>query len=262
MRHKRQRYPKANQNSSTLISEELKMPVGPFKKTKNLISATPAKIVTVTPARTVPLLVRKYRPRRIADIVGNKPIMTQITRYLNSLQVPNLVFSGPFGCGKTTTAFCIANELYGKYAPVAIKHLRGQAVGKETVLNEISHFAIGGFLWSHKVKVDYRLCIIDECDYMTQPAESLLRTVMDSSSDSLRFILTTNNIDKEHLKALTTSRCVSLQFQKISRSDILARLTQIALIENIAVSQQELDDFAKKAEGDLRAALGLLQGKI
>src|SRR3972149_1908054 len=55
----------------------------------------------------------KYRPKLLKDVVGQENITKALVSFVKNKNLPHCLFSGPAGCGKTTTALCIANELYG-----------------------------------------------------------------------------------------------------------------------------------------------------
>ena len=58
--------------------------------------------------------VEKYRPKKISDIIGQKEIIGSLAGLLkNQTEMPNLLFSGGAGVGKTTTAMCLSREILG-----------------------------------------------------------------------------------------------------------------------------------------------------
>jgi len=56
----------------------------------------------------------KYRPKFLKDIVGQEKITERMTAYVKDKNLPHLLFAGPAGTGKTTTALCLAREFLGK----------------------------------------------------------------------------------------------------------------------------------------------------
>ena len=57
--------------------------------------------------------IEKYRPRTLEDVVGHEAITERLQRYINQQDLPHLLFAGPAGTGKTTSAIAIAKEIYG-----------------------------------------------------------------------------------------------------------------------------------------------------
>ncbi|MDD5162964.1 MAG: replication factor C small subunit [Candidatus ainarchaeum sp.] len=58
--------------------------------------------------------IEKYRPAKLADVIGQKEIIRRLESYVKQANVPNLLFSGPAGVGKTSAAVALAKELFGK----------------------------------------------------------------------------------------------------------------------------------------------------
>jgi len=56
----------------------------------------------------------KYRPENFNEIINQKHIIKRLKSFVEKKNIPHLLFAGPAGCGKTTTALCIAKELFGK----------------------------------------------------------------------------------------------------------------------------------------------------
>ena len=59
--------------------------------------------------------VEKYRPQKLEDIVGQKQIVTRLQKYVGETSMPNLMFTGPAGVGKTTTALALVKTILGDY---------------------------------------------------------------------------------------------------------------------------------------------------
>ncbi|MDO8055392.1 MAG: AAA family ATPase, partial [Candidatus Hermodarchaeota archaeon] len=55
----------------------------------------------------------KYRPKRLAEIIGQEPITDRLTQFLIERDLPHLLFAGPAGTGKTTAILAFAHELFG-----------------------------------------------------------------------------------------------------------------------------------------------------
>lgn len=58
--------------------------------------------------------VEKYRPKKVEDVVGHDELIKRIKSYVDRRNVPNLLFSGPAGTGKTSSSIALARELFGQ----------------------------------------------------------------------------------------------------------------------------------------------------
>jgi len=57
--------------------------------------------------------VEKYRPKTLKEIVGQEEVVERLRGYVRSGNLPNLLFAGPPGTGKTTAALALAREFFG-----------------------------------------------------------------------------------------------------------------------------------------------------
>ena len=132
------------------------------------------------------LWVEKYRPRKLADYVGNEHLKSKVEGYLENDDVPHLLFYGKAGTGKTTLAKLIANSIECDYIIINASDENNV----ETVRTKVKNFA--STIGFKKMK----LIILDEFDYMTPNAQAILRNLMETFSKHCRFILTCNYVEK------------------------------------------------------------------
>ena len=148
------------------------------------------------------LWVEKYRPQIIEDIVLPADILNTFKGFVGSGELPNMLFSGTAGLGKTTVAKALCNELNLDYLLVNCS----EESGIDTLRNKIKSFAS-----SMSLSGGYRVVILDEADYLnansTQPA---LRAFIEEFSANCRFILTCNF--KNRIIEPLHSRCSGFNF--------------------------------------------------
>ena len=148
------------------------------------------------------LWVEKYRPKTISDCILPESLKDNFQSIVDKGEMPNMLFSGTAGTGKTTVARALCNELDLDYIIV-----NGSEEGNiDTLRGKIKRFAstvsLGGGI---------KVVILDEADYLnpqsTQPA---LRGFIEEFSDNCRFILTCNF--KNRIIEPIHSRCGVIEF--------------------------------------------------
>lgn len=201
------------------------------------------------------LWVEKYRPQTVADTVLPKALKQSFTKILETGEIPNLLFTGTAGVGKTTVAKALCNELGLDYLLI-----NGSEEGNiDTLRTKIKHFAS-----TVSLQGGYKVVILDEADYLnpqsTQPA---LRGFIEEFSNNCRFIMTCNF--KNRIIEPLHSRCSVVEFN-IAKKDMpqlcgsfLARCGTILKTEGIEFEEPVLAELIMKHMPDWRRVLNELQ---
>lgn len=199
--------------------------------------------------------VEKYRPKTLDDLVGNEGAVERMRSMVATGFMPNLIFSGPPGCGKTSAIGVLARELLGDRRKEAVLELNASDErGIDVVRNKIKMFA------QKKVTLPpgrTKLVILDEADSMTTAAQQAMRRTMEIYSSSTRFALACNTSDK--VIEPIQSRCAIVRFAKLTDEQILARLMKVVELEKVAYVPKGLEAIVFTADGDMRQALNNLQ---
>ena len=197
--------------------------------------------------------VEKYRPQELKDIVGQKQIINRLEKYVGEESMPNLMFTGPAGVGKTTTALALVKAILGDYWRQNFLELNASdARGIETVRNNIKQFCR-----LKPVGAPFRIIFLDEVDNMTKDAQHALRREMEMYTKTASFILYCNYSSK--IIDPIQSRCAIFRFAPIKGEDIVERLKYICEEEGFAYEESGLETIVYYAEGDMRKAINILQ---
>ena len=188
------------------------------------------------------LLVEKYRPKKLEDVVGCPEGLIEI---IKSGNIPHLLFEGQQGSGKSTISRIIINKLNADVLSLNASKDRGIDVVRDI----IEPFARKK---SDRIKIVW----LDEMDATTPAMQTSLRNFMEIYSSSTRFIGTCNYINKI-IKPIQ-SRFSIYSFGNYDKNEIIKRLKYISKQENIEVDNEVLELLSKKYKDDIRSMINFL----
>ena len=203
------------------------------------------------------LWVEKYRPKTIEDCILPEQTKKTFLDFLDKGEVPNLLLSGPAGCGKTTVAKALCNQL-----GVDVYVINGSDEGRflDTVRNNAKNFASTVSLSSES---KHKVIIIDEADNTTPDVQLLLRASIEEFSNNCRFIFTCNY--KNKIIEPLHSRCAVVDFgikgkakQEIAAA-FFGRLVTILEQERVEADKKVLAELINNHFPDWRRVLNECQ---
>ena len=201
------------------------------------------------------LWVEKYRPKTISETILPDSLKKTFEKIVESGELPNMLFTGTAGLGKTTVAKALCNQLNLDYIII-----NGSEEGNiETLRGKIKQFAS-----SVSLQGGYKVVILDEADYLnpqsTQPA---LRGFIEEFANNCRFILTCNF--KNRIIEPLHSRCGVYEFNTTKKDlaglagQFMKRATEILDAEGVSYNKNTVADIIMKFAPDWRRILNEFQ---
>jgi len=207
--------------------------------------------------------VEKYRPNSFDEIVSQNIAINNLKDFVKSGNMPHMIFTGPAGTGKTSTALIIAKNVIKKQNYFAnVLELNAS----DTVRMNYVRNAIKGFVNQNLVVGDdtLKVIILDEADNIPKQVQQALRRIIEKASSSVKFILICNYINR--IIDPIISRCAVFRFAKLPKEKIIERLMFISEQEKLQIPQAQVNKFYEAlffvSGGDLRKAINTLQMSV
>lgn len=201
----------------------------------------------------------KYRPTQLSEVIGHRVIIERFKRFVEDGAIPNMLFDGPPGVGKTTCGVCLAHALLVEDYKRGFLWLNASDSRSATyVAKELRTFVMKQLtLTQHSKHTPKRIVFLDEVDSMTPDAQRLLKGLMERSRDTTRFILACNESAKiyESLQAM----CVRFNFGFLDSADVSKEVRRVAQLEHINLDESGFKAIMHITDGDMRRGLNALQ---
>ena len=192
-------------------------------------------------------LIEKYRPKTFDEVIGVERIEEIKKELENPMLIPNFLFYGNPGTGKTTVAKIIIETL----KPVDVLKINGSdTTGVDTIRDKVHSFVSS----MSSVKDKPKIVWIEEVDFLSANAFAALRSMIEQYIKNARYICTANFISK--IPEPIQSRFSKFEFNKPSMTEVFKLVTEIAKKEKI---ERDVMNIVKKSNGDIRTAINSLQ---
>ena len=198
--------------------------------------------------------VEKYRPRKVDDVILPEKIKEIAKGYMKQGRIPNLLFTGGAGVGKTTLARAMCEEVGCDY--IIINASSENSI--DVMRNRVTNFASTVSLTDAK-----KVIILDEADHLTAAFQAAFRNALESFSANCTFILTCN-LPARLMEAIH-SRCGVIEFAikkdelPVLQGTFFKRIRQMLKAENVEYDAAVLAELVKKHSPDFRRVINELQ---
>jgi len=194
------------------------------------------------------LWIEKYRSETLEQYIGNDAIKTRIADCIANNDIPHFIFAGSAGTGKTTLAKLIVKNIQCDYLYINASDENGI----DTIRDKVKGFASTASFQLIKI------VILDEADFLTQPAQAALRNLIEEYSAYTRFILTCNYV--ERLIEPLQSRCELHMLKPPTKGAVAKHLCLNVLdIENVTYDMKDVAQIINMFYPDVRSILKTLQ---
>jgi replication factor C subunit 3/5 len=196
----------------------------------------------------------KYRPTMMDNVIYHNRTKKSISYFLKNKKLPNILLHGNAGLGKTSLITACLKEHYGDLFQNNVKIINAsEKRGVQTIRDEIIPYC--------KLKnvddIDYRIVVLDEVDSMTYDAQTMLRGIIESYPNRIRFILICNYINK--INIAMHSRLILYKFKQIDNHTLYDTIINISCNEHIRITKKAVNLLIKYSKGDLRKIINILQ---
>ena len=196
------------------------------------------------------LWVEKYRPQTPDRLIASDSLRAFIAKCIETKTVYTALFVGPPGTGKTTAA----RILFRALDPEVLELNASDERGIDTVRDKIKKFAMTVSFKSMKV------VFLDEADFLTTPAQAVLRNLLEKYSASCRFILTANY--KDRIMPAVFSRMQVFEFAGLPVKAQAQELCHILDAEKIEYDLNDALKIVDDSKGDMRKVVNIAQSLV
>jgi replication factor C subunit 2/4 len=199
--------------------------------------------------------VEKYRPKTSDEILLDPFIKEKIDKIIETKSIPNMIITGIFGSGKTSTILILAKKIYDNpdvYNENVLELNASDDRGLSIINNTILPFC------KKKTKNEtYKLVILDEADSITTKAQNLLSNIIAEYRKNTRFVFICN--DCSQIIESIQSRCMIIKYNRISKEFLYSKVVSICVNENITYTEEGIESLLFISDYDIRQIINNLE---
>ena len=189
----------------------------------------------------------RYRPKKLKDLIATPALKESIETWIAQKDIFHIFLYGSPGCGKTSIAKILVDSI-----PCDSLFINASDENSVDVMrNKIQDFAMTIGLQPLKI------IVLDEFEKTTPDAQCILRNIMETYSQSTRFILTANY--QEKVIPAIKSRCQSFEIKPVSKPEAMAHLVHILDKEKIKYEKKDVAFIIQSYFPDLRKIINFTQ---
>ena len=197
------------------------------------------------------LWIEKYRSENLEQYIGNDAVKTRIADCITKNDIPHFLFAGTAGTGKTTLAKLIVKNIQCDYLYINASDENGIDI----IRDKVKGFA------STSTFQPLKVVILDEADFLTQPAQAALRNLIEEYSVTTRFVLTCNYI--ERLIEPIQSRCEVHILKPPTKGAVAKHIcTNVLDVEGVQYEIADVVTIINEFYPDVRSIIKVLQQNV
>jgi replication factor C small subunit len=197
------------------------------------------------------LWIEKYRSQTLEQYIGNDAIKARIADCIVKNDIPHFIFAGSAGTGKTTLAKLIVKNIQCDYLYINASDENGI----DTIRDKVKGFASTASFQPIKI------VILDEADFLTQPAQAALRNLIEEYAAYTRFILTCNYV--ERLIEPLQSRCELHMLKPPTKGAVAKHIcTNVLDVEGVTYEMSDIAQIVNLFYPDVRSIIKTLQQNV